>query len=55
MIIIVDGASPLHAAAELGLDDVTRVLLGARANVQAQMHDGETALHVAARKGTNIL
>ena len=44
-----DGAAPLHAAAELGLDDVTRILFAAHANVNATMHDGESALHIAAR------
>ena len=44
-----DGAAPLHAAAELGLDDVTRILIAARANINATMHDGESALHIAAR------
>jgi ankyrin repeat protein len=43
--------TPLHWAAAFGHDDLVAQLLGARAEVHAVNHEGETALHDACRGG----
>src|SRR5438105_4781685 len=47
-----DGSTALHWAAELGDVEMTKLLLGARANVDARTRlDDLTPLHVAAEEG----
>lgn len=46
-----NGYTPLHHAASLGLEKITRLLLERGANVRARTKDGETPLHIATDKG----
>lgn len=46
-----NGYTPLHHAASLGLEKITRLLIERGANVRARTKDGETPLHIATDKG----
>lgn len=46
-----NGYTPLHHAASLGLEKITRLLLERGANIRASTNDGETSLHIATDKG----
>lgn len=51
----VAGITPLMAAADLGSDDIVRVLLEHGADPGIKDMDGETAYDLAARKGHNLV
>lgn len=46
------GSTPLHVACRSEMPDVSRFLIASKANVLEQDNDGNTALHVAAIKGS---
>jgi ankyrin repeat protein len=46
-----NGHTPLHVAAQLGLEAITEQLLAARCNVDLQTNKGATALQLAEGKG----
>ena len=47
----VDGATPLHVTARYNQAEATKLLLQRDADIKATMSNGQTALHIACRKG----